>query len=366
MGARRAVGSGLVAVLLFVGAGPGASQSTLERTANLDGPWVSSGGVLHFNVMHRFWVTGPPARKVVNTPTILVAAGLPAHILTGLRYGSNSSLMPGEPNEWEVFARWRPVSESATAVADVAVTAGWNGVAESFDGELSAARSVGPVRLLGIVRAFSSFAGGGGDVAVGGGAVLRLHRNVGVAADLITLTDADTTAAWSVGLQLRIPTTPHTVSLHATNAAATTLQSSVYGGVRRLYGFEFTVPVTLSRYIGGRAEPAPRMSSVSAPDTARVRMDNRLRFLPDTVRIRVGEAVQWENTSDLIHTVTADPSKAALESSVRLPAGAEPFDSGDMDPGAVYIRVFDRPGTYGYFCIPHEQAGMVGWVVVEE
>ena len=361
----RRVALALAVLVLAVGARPAPAQSVLERTPNQDGPWVSDAAVLHFNVMHRFWVTGQ-RRKVFNTPTILAGAGLGADLLAGLRYGSNSSLVPGEFNEWEVFARWRPVSELATGVADLSATVGWNGVAESVDGELSLARWLGPVRLLGSVRAFSKFAGGDSDVMLGGGAVLRLHRNVALAGDVHTLTGADTTAAWSVGLQLRIPTTPHTLSLHATNARGTTLQSSAYGGSQRLYGFEFTVPVTLSRFFGGGAEPAPSLPEVSASDTAVVRMDNRLRFLPDTVRIDAGAAVRWENTSDLIHTVTADPGRAMLETSVSLPGGASPFDSGDLAPGAVYVRVFDEPGTYTYFCVPHEQAGMIGWIVVEE
>ena len=187
----------------------------------------------------------------------------------------------------------------------------------------------------------------------------------------------DTTVGWGVGLQLRIPTTPHTVSIHATNINAVTLQGSSFGSAvisgdtgdpRTLYGFEFTIPITLSRYFGGGgAEPAPPVRDGPAPsDTAVVTMDNRLRFLPDTVRIRAGQAVRWENTSDLPHTVTADPAKAALRSSVRLPERASPFDSGTLDPGRVYVRVFDVPGVYKYFCIPHERAGMVGWVVVEE
>ena len=376
VGVRQPVAVGLLLVgLAALGVAPVGAQSTLERTPSLDGPWVSDAGVAHFHLIHRFWVTDAPARKVVNTPTMTLAAGLGRGLLVGARYASNSTL-GSLPNEWEAYARWRPLTAAGTGVADVAVSAGWNGEAESVDGELSLARSLGPVRLLGAVRAFSAFAGGDSEMAFGGGAAWRVHRNIALSGDVMTLA-SDTTVGWGVGLQLRIPTTPHTVSLHATNINAVTLQGSSFGSApisgdtgdpRTLYGFEFTIPITLSRYFGGGgAEPAPSVREGPAPsDTVAVTMDNRLRFLPDTVRIRAGEAVRWENTSDLIHTVTADPELAALASSVTLPDGASAFNSGDLAPGAVYLRVFDVPGTYKYFCIPHERAGMVGWVVVEQ
>ena len=373
-----AVGAGLAGVLLVgLFAGPVGAQSTLERTPSLDGTWVSDRGVAHFHLIHRFWMTDPPAEKVINTPTITLAAGLGGGVLVGARYASNS-LLVATPNVWEAFGRWRPLTQASTGVVDLAVGAGWNAGAESVDGEVAVARSIGPVRLLATARAFSAFgAGDDFEAAYGGGAVWRLHRNIALAGDVMTLA-SDTTVGWGVGLQLRIPTTPHTVSLHATNVNTMTLQGSSFGSgfidsetgdPRTLYGFEFTVPVTFSRDFGaaGEPEPAPALGPGEGPapsDTAVVGMDNRLRFLPDTVRVAAGQAVRWENTSDLIHTVTADPARAALDSSVRLPEGAATFDSGDIAPGAAYVRVFDRPGVYKYFCVPHERAGMVGWVIV--
>lgn len=89
-----------------------------------------------------------------------------------------------------------------------------------------------------------------------------------------------------------------------------------------------------------------------------------IQFLPDTLRIAAGETVEWRNGSKLGHTVTADPAKAANADHVRLPEGAEPFDSGDLLAEDTYRRTFDVPGTYTYFCVPHEMAGMVGTIVV--
>ncbi len=361
------------------------AQSTLGRTPNLRGAEVLDGGVAQFNVLHRFWATDPPVRKVVNTPTLVAAAGLGNGLMVGFRYASNS-LLVSTPNEWEAYGRWRALTQAASGLFDVTITAGWNDAAGSADGELAVARSLGPLRLHVAGRGFSAFAGGGSELAYAAGASWRIHRNVALAADVETLA-SDTTVGWGVGLQLRVPTTPHTLSLQATTVNTTTLQGSSFGSgfidgdtgkPRVLYGFEFTVPITLSRYFGGAA-PAPaaqapggaaadRRDGANPPppaDTAVVRMTNRLQFLPDTVRIRVGQAVRWENTSALIHTVTADPSRAVRAASVVLPDGAAPFNSGDIRPEEAWTRVFTVPGTYKYFCIPHELAGMVGWVIVE-
>ncbi|ELZ82916.1 halocyanin hcpH [Haloferax larsenii JCM 13917] len=98
-------------------------------------------------------------------------------------------------------------------------------------------------------------------------------------------------------------------------------------------------------------------------------------FDPPTVTIEVGDEVVWRNTSSRGHTVTAYESV--------LPDGADFFASGGfedeetartaysnslgglIDSGDEYAYTFDVPGEYEYLCIPHEQAGMVGTVVVE-
>lgn len=98
---------------------------------------------------------------------------------------------------------------------------------------------------------------------------------------------------------------------------------------------------------------------------ATVEMTNTLKFTSDTVRIPAGQTVRWKNSSLLVHSVTADPSEATMEGSVTLPDGAEPFDSGLMDPEETFEHTFKKPGTYTYFCIPHEAAKMRGTVIVE-
>lgn len=113
------------------------------------------------------------------------------------------------------------------------------------------------------------------------------------------------------------------------------------------------------------AAGAPAAEADTAPAAA-VEMTNALTFEPAEITIRAGESVRWTNPSDVPHTVTADASKAADPAHVVLPDGAEPFDSGMIDPGGAFTHTFEVPGRYRYFCIPHEAAGMIGEIVVEE
>jgi plastocyanin len=353
-----------------------AGQGTLERSPNVEGAWAPRTGVVQINFMHRFQVVGT-TNKVLSSPAFLVAAGVPGNVVVGSRYAPNSVLVSGHPNEWEVFGRWVPLREERGWPVDLGVQVGRNGPAGSVDGEVLVGRSLGPVTLLAGGRAYSAFRGGDADGAVVLGTVVRLGRHVAIAGDVAdVLGGGGEGVAWSGGLQLGIPYTPHTLSLHASNVNATTLQSASLGSDDRRYGFEFTVPITLSRYLGGsgRAGRVAAQPGVADPDPgspgpgpvgAVVDMDNMMRFLPDTVRIAVGESVRWVNGSDIVHTVTADPSAAELPESVRLPPGARPFDSGDMRPGEEFVHVFTEPGEYRYFCLPHERAGMVGVVIVE-
>lgn len=90
-----------------------------------------------------------------------------------------------------------------------------------------------------------------------------------------------------------------------------------------------------------------------------------LEFDPARITISRGETVKWVNTSQIVHTVTADPELANDPGSVKLPEGAETFDSGNMSAGDTFTHTFDIAGEYRYFCIPHESAGMIGTVMVE-
>lgn len=107
------------------------------------------------------------------------------------------------------------------------------------------------------------------------------------------------------------------------------------------------------------AGPAARATDVS------VTMTGRETFEPRTLTVHAGDIVTWKNTSSAVHTVTDDPKLAARPEDASLPKGAEPFNSGFLRAGEVYRHRFAVPGTYRYFCLLHEAAGMVGTIVVK-
>jgi len=112
------------------------------------------------------------------------------------------------------------------------------------------------------------------------------------------------------------------------------------------------------------------LSAVDSPTAAaapagRVTMTNDLVFAPNKITIKVGQTVEWHNVSVLVHTVTADPKLAANRKDVALPAGAKVFNSGSIEPKGTFRHTFTVAGTYRYFCIPHEAAGMTGEVIVK-
>ena len=100
-------------------------------------------------------------------------------------------------------------------------------------------------------------------------------------------------------------------------------------------------------------------------------------YLPETFEATVGEPVVWVNNGSRGHTVTAYESG--------LPDGADYWASGGFESeqaaregfwerggegtirsGETWSYTFETPGTYPYFCVPHERAVMVGTVVVSE
>jgi len=87
-------------------------------------------------------------------------------------------------------------------------------------------------------------------------------------------------------------------------------------------------------------------------------------FVPPAITVNVGDKVVWKNSSPVIHNVVDDASKALSTIDVKLPSGAHPFDSGLLQPGQSFSRVFTEPGIYRYVCTLHEGSGMKGVVVV--
>jgi plastocyanin len=343
---------------------PLAAQSLLDRPPNVSGNWIAPRGTVQFNFLHRFVRSDAPERKITSFPTFDIGVGLPMQTQVGFLYSTNSTLSSRYPNEWEFYGRWLPLSQDRGRQFDLGGQLGYNLAAKGFDGEISIGRAVGLVRVIGVARLLDDpNQSGHADVALGGGLVVRLQRYVALAGDLVTLTERDSLLgekpAWSAGIHVALPGTPHTLSIQATNTNTATLQGSSRGSSQRRYGFEFTIPFTLSRYFGRRqAPPPPPAAAPSAPgDTsaaartgtmARAAIKS-LAFQPSRIEITTGTTVAWTNSDPLQHTVTAVDRS---------------FDSGLIPSGAVWRYTFTKPGTYQFFCQPHPF--MKGVVIVKE
>lgn len=343
-----AVGLGVALIGALLTAVPVSGQETLERTPNLSGGWVGYPGLLQVNLPYRF-TTAPDGGEILGFPTFELALGLPPPAVVGGRLAHRSPTVPDRPDEWEVFARYRLLGQAHGAWADVTALAGYNGAARSVDAELAAARWVGPARVLAAARAMSdAYDAGEARFAVAGGAVIHpLARAapIALAVDLATPLDRDggERVAWSIGVQVGVSFTTHTLSLFATNTTSSTLQGVSRGDGRTRYGFEFTAPIPLGRFLGWyvpREEAMRAVVPVEAPPAEglyRAEARNYL-FFPARIEVPAGTIIEWTNGDDVVHTVTAADRS---------------WDSGGIPPGERWSARFDLPGRYPFLCSPH-------------
>jgi plastocyanin len=81
-----------------------------------------------------------------------------------------------------------------------------------------------------------------------------------------------------------------------------------------------------------------------------VRMED-IFFDPANITVEPGTTVTWVQSGNNPHTTTSYDGL---------------WDSGMIEGGSggTFSFTFEEPGTYDYFCIPHEDLGMVGSVTV--
>lgn len=420
----RAAGGSLVAsplaalglaALGLAAPGAAAAQPMTERPPNLEGTWTTTPHSLHFQFSHRFEVAGSDVDvsdlfgegKVVNYPTFSLTYGLFEGAHLGVRYSSNSALV-GQANEWQPYLKVAPVREALGGRLSISALGAWNAAAESFDGELSTRVDLGPLGLIAAARGYSSpfdraAAEDDPELAFAGGAVLRLNRYLTLSGDYANMvTQPDAQVGWSAGVGLAIPYTPHTLAIFATNVTSGTLQGLSVGRDETVFwGFEFTIPFSSSRWgelfdpadrasppssgDGGpgaeadrpppapdrpaaagetppaaeeaATEPPPAAEPPAAAEQARAPASDRLveveisslKFGPAEVRVAPGTTVRWVNRDPVPHTTTS------------VDGG---WESPLLENGAAFERVFERPGRYDYYCMPHPF--MKGAVVVTE
>ncbi|WP_262174582.1 cupredoxin domain-containing protein [Haloarcula laminariae] len=105
--------------------------------------------------------------------------------------------------------------------------------------------------------------------------------------------------------------------------------------------------------------------------TQTVTMPDNHIFEPKTATVESGETVMWTNESNIQHTVTAYEDEVPNEATYFASGGfgseraaRNRISEGLIAPGKYYEHTFNQPGTYRYYCIPHESSGMVGTIQV--
>ena len=336
----------LLAALACILPFPAAAQTVLDRPPLLSGGWIGTPGSLQITTPFRFSGSADPDLDVFVVPTFGVALGLPRDALVGAHYAPMSPVMGDD--EWEAFARWRPLAQANGAPLDATLQAGWNGAAGSLDAEAALSRWMGPLRLLGAARVFSdAYDSGDARMALAGGAVFYpapRSMPIAIAADVATLLDAEDgeELAWSAGVQVGIPYTVNTVSLFATNTGSGTLQGVSRGGRRTRWGLELTLPIPLGAFLGWYPErEAARRAVVPPPGPPAAVVSAtiyRYAYVQDRLEVPAGTTIDWTNQDAMVHTVTADDNA---------------WSSGAIQPGGRWSATFREPGIYPYHCGPH-------------
>jgi plastocyanin len=85
-------------------------------------------------------------------------------------------------------------------------------------------------------------------------------------------------------------------------------------------------------------------------------------FDPVGLLVQPGQTLRWicevnYHTAAAYHPENADHS-------LRIPRAAKSWSSDILQPGEHFDLMLTVPGVYDYFCAPHEQAGMVGRIIV--
>ena len=119
--------------------------------------------------------------------------------------------------------------------------------------------------------------------------------------------------------------------------------------------------------------PIALLAASCSGEGSTVSMTDDHRFDPETITVSIGSTITFKNDTAESHSVTAYEDE--------VPQAADYFSSGGLSSeqaardsvtetligaGETYEVTLDVPGTYRYFCIPHESHGMTGTIEVEE
>lgn len=373
-GGRRALRVARIsAAVALIAAAPETlrAQRLIDFTPNTRAAWTMDRWQPAMILAHRFELV-EGGDELISIPTMTFGMAIGRRIALGLDFTSNSEVSEESigGNEAQWWAAFRGPGGERGGLSGLLA---YNTAASSVDGALTARARRGFVSLVAEGRAFSdAFGTGSAGFAAAAGAVLHLSPYLALTGDVGRALSPDTMGtAWTGGIAFAFPGTRHHFSFHATNSGALTLQGTsrkkAYGPESVRYGFAFVAPLgTASQWarIFGRRDPRPaeppETAAAAAPSAAEqpapgddasatIRVSIKdLAFSAATLRIKVGQTVEWVNGDPLAHTVTADDKS---------------WGSGFLNQAGRYRRRFTAAGSFPYHCQPHPQ--MRATVIVE-
>ncbi len=333
-----------------------AGQPLTRRTPNIYGTWVTSPWNVYFAFNHRFRILGDKnVGDIVddaflkNSPSFNLALGLWPSLMTGVLYTSEPAILNGtRGNEWFPYLKWAPLRSDHWSIS---LLGGYNSQAASADGVIAGQADVAGFELLGEARGFSdALHTGQAGLALAGGLSYRLTEYIALGGDVGGfVVGPDTGIAWSAGIAIGIPFTPHTFSLQVSNAISTLPQEASFNsaearGGNLVWGFEFTVPFSGFARWGRLFDPRQTQADGAPARVAEVDI-KRHQFQSESVLLPPGGMVRWVNRDPVSHTV------AAVDGGWRSPV---------IGPGETYTARVDAPGRHEYRCTLHEhEAGIV-------
>lgn len=105
---------------------------------------------------------------------------------------------------------------------------------------------------------------------------------------------------------------------------------------------------------GGGPSGKAETGAVKAATVTVDMTDNK--FVPDNITVNPGDTVVWTNREASVHTSTSGTPGTPDNK----------WDSGELNEGETFKRVFDEAGAYPYYCNQHYSTGMTGMVTVRE
>ena len=96
---------------------------------------------------------------------------------------------------------------------------------------------------------------------------------------------------------------------------------------------------------------APTSSPPATGDSTHQIIIENSSYNPPSITIRPGDSVTWVNNSPMSRTVTSWISWLDVDEFEHIFIG-DIFDSGDIEPGGTYTRIFNNVGILEYTSLP--------------